>query len=415
MNLAEGIHLFLSIASLLLLTRLIWVFTHKLSVPLVLGEILLGILIGPTFLGTLDPSLSQWLYPTQGTVGVLFHGLTKLALFALLFAAGLEACVNAIRKETRAVIYTSLTSFILPFFAGFMLVWLWPALFDVTPEKLLPFSCFMGIALAISALPVIIRILMDSGMYESRVGVITVASASIMDILGWLAFGPVLNAFNPTQVGGLPTWLTPVLWVVVVAALLFIGKVPLTWLAVRFKALPAFVSLPFGIGLCVLSTWLGQKMGLHTTLSAFLSGMLVGHSPRLSGKIREQISKGVMVFLSPLFFISIGASVNFASHLDFTLIAIIILVATASKVTGTYIGGQFSGLSSKEALAVGFALNARGAMEIILSKQALEAGLIQPSLFVALVIMALFTSMLSGPAVKALILKGNKEPFVQPV
>jgi len=142
----------------------------------------------------------------------------------------------------------------------------------------------------------------------------------------------------------------------------------------------------------------------HSTLLAFIAGIIIGNSSFMHGKTKKPIYGFVVSFVSPIFFLSVGAKINFIANFDLALIVAVILVATLSKVAGTFLGGMHAGLGGKEALAVGFALNVRGAMEIILSKQALEAGLIQPNLYVALVAMALFTSLLSAPAIRLLLL-----------
>ena len=200
---------------------------------------------------------------------------------------------------------------------------------------------------------------MDIGLYRSRVGVVTVFVASLIDFLGWCAFAVLLNFQHPFSFSGI-----------------------------------------------------AQMLWSHSTLLSFIVGIITGNSLLLSKKSRQRLSVFVVTALSPLFFLSIGTRVNFAEHFNFLLILLVILVASISKLLGAYTGGRLSGLNGKEALAVGFALNARGAMEIILSKQALEAGLIEPGLFVALVVMAVITSTLSVPAIKCLILnthnKGEK-------
>ncbi len=344
------IHLLLSLGSLLLLSRLATAFVGKFNIPAVLVEILLGVLIGPTFLATVAPAVSGWLFPTTGEIGVALQDLSRVAVIMLLFVAGMETNLKALRAEGSRATITALGSFSVPFAVGFLLVLANPLLFGMTPDRAWLLPCFVGVAFAISALPVIIRILMDMGLYQSRIGVITVAAASVMDMLGWVMFITILTCLNP---------------------------VPLHESA--------------------------KILWSHMTLLSFIAGIVVGNLPLIPAKASKLLYGFVVSVISPFFFLSIGATLNFGAHLNLTLITVVIVAATLSKLAGTFLAGRLSGLRSKEALALGFALNARGAMEIILSKQALEAGLIQPDLFITLIVMSMFTNVLSGPMVKTLL------------
>lgn len=413
---SETIHILLSLGCLLLLVRGMMHLLGKIHAPSVAGELLLGILIGPTVLGAFAPGASEWLFPMQGNAGVVFQGLSQIAVVLLLFVAGLETNLGAIRSYGKAVLSASAGSMAIPFLMGFLLVSVCPALFHL-PVDIQPnmqshhfwlFSCFIGVALAISALPVIIRILMDLGLYQSRVGVITVASASLIDVVGWVAFALVLNGLNPAAANPWAAWMPMVLLgVLAVVTVILIRQRkdrPVAGVQVaEAKAASWFDALPVCIGVCLLVAGVAEVFKLHATLGAFLTGALLSNFSFISHKVREQATVFVTAVLSPLFFISIGAQVNFATNLDLPLIALLIGVAVLSKVCGTFIGGRLGGVSVRETLVLGFALSARGAMEIILSKQALEAGLIQPSLFVALVVMALFTSLMSGSVIKCLV------------
>lgn len=352
--LTDYFHLCLSIGCLLVLAKGITFFCNRMALPTVLGEILSGILIGPTLLGEAFPSVSEWVFPKTGEVGRALHDIIQIAVILLLFVAGMEIRLKALWGESRTIFSVVAGSMLVPLLTGFGLVYFCPLLFDVLPEAQSGLACFMGVAFAISALPVIIRILMDLGLYHSNIAVITVASAGIMDILGWCGFALVLHFFNPVPGSGFLTMLSS-----------------------------------------------------HATILSFIAGVLIGNAPYIPMKGRKVIYSFIVLILSPLFFISIGASVNFAQNLNLPLIAVVILVASLSKVTGTFLGGLLGGLKRKEALTVGLALNARGAMEILLSKQALDLGLIQPVVFVALVIMALFTSLVGGPAIRFLLSKGT--------
>lgn len=352
--LADYFHLCLSIGCLLLFAKGITFFCNRMALPTVLAEILSGIIIGPTLLGDVFPSVSEWIFPKTGEVGRALHDIIQIAVILLLFVAGMEIRLKTLWVESRKIFSVVAGSMFLPLMTGFGLVYFCPLLFGALPGAQLSLACFMAIAFAISALPVIIRILMDLGLYHSNLAVITVGAAGLMDILGWCGFALVLHFFNPVPGSGFLTMLSS-----------------------------------------------------HSTILSFITGVLIGNAPYVPMKGRKVIYSFIVLILSPLFFISIGASVNFAQNLNVPLIMAIILAASLSKVTGSFMGGLLGGLKRQDALTVGLALNVRGAMEILLSKQALDLGLIQPMVFVALVIMALFTSLLGGPAIRLLQLKGK--------
>jgi Kef-type K+ transport system membrane component KefB len=402
MNQMDLINILFSVSLLLFLSKVMRDLLSKWQMPVVAGEILLGILIGPTWLGNLSPAFSQWLFPTQGLAGFVMQGLCQGALLLLLFAAGLEVQLKAIQAQGKSIILTTLFSMVIPFIAGLVLAILWPSLFHIAPKNPVLFATFIGIAMAISALPVIIRILMDLGLYQTKIGSMTVACASLIDMVGWIGFSLVLSGLNQKTIIVFPAWQS----LIILGGLGFIMFLALRQLSGKPRnslKQPTWKN-PWllGIASCFVITALAQLFQLHTTLGVFFSGILL--SPLISEKARKRTTVFLSCVLSPLFFISIGAQVNFATNLDPTLITVIIFLAVISKLSGTYIGGRLVGLEGKEAFALGFALNARGAMEIILSRQALAVGLIQPTHFVALVIMALFTSLISGPALKYLVL-----------
>lgn len=342
-------HLLLCLMSLLLLARGVAALAIRIGLPAVLAEITLGILIGPTLLGIINPELSAWLFPVSGDLGAMMKLVSKLAVILLLFVAGLEMNLNSLRTDGPKVVATAMGSFLIPFAMGITVTALNPGLFGSIPEHPWLVPAFVGVALSISALPVIIRILMDLGLYRAPMGMITVAAASLMDLMGWIAYAVVLGFLYPVTLQNI----ADMLW-------------------------------------------------SHSTLLSLITGAVVSNLPFVTSHFKEQLQNFVIRFISPLFFVSIGVEINFVANFSLALVLVIILIACISKIMGSFIGGKLGGLSNKDALAVGFALNARGAMEIILSKEAYAAGLIQSHLFVALVVMAMFTSLMSGPMMRLL-------------
>jgi Kef-type K+ transport system membrane component KefB len=258
----------------------------------------------------------------------------------------------------------------------------------------------MGTAMAISALPVIVRILMDLNMFKSKIGLLVVASAMVDDVIGWMIFSVILGMIGKGS--GMPFWNTALLTFSFAALMLTVGRGllnrALPWVN-RKMAWPGGV-LSISLALCFLAAALTEYIGIHAIFGAFIVGVALGDSEHFSERAKEIVHQFINNIFAPLFFVSIGLRVNFFTNFDLLLTFIIIFIAFAGKIAGAGLGTRLGGFSWKESFAAGFGLNARGAMEIILGLIALENGLINEKVFVSLVIMAIVTSMTSGPLMK---------------
>jgi Kef-type K+ transport system membrane component KefB len=319
----------------------------------------------------------------------------------LLFVAGMEVQLQIILKQGKTAVYTSFTSMVIPFMLGFAAVWFFPNFFNYTPDRKLVYALFFGIAMAVSALPVITRILMDLNLFKTKVGMVIIAAAIFDDLTGWLIFSFVLSLLG--QEGDITNmWFTIGMILGFGLFMLIVGRWiinhVLPWIQ-KNLSWPGGV-LSISLGFCFLGAAFTEYIGLHAILGAFIVGIALGDSVHLQEREREIIHQFVTNVFAPLFFVSIGLKVNFIANFDWALVTLVLFLAMVCKVFGASLGAYLGGLSKRESLAVGFGLNARGAMEIILGTLALEAGLIDSKMFVALVVMALLTSMISGPLMK---------------
>lgn len=390
-----------AIGGVLILSRLVAELGKKFKLPIVMGEILLGILIGPTLLGSIAPEVFTTLFPKSGGAKIALDGITSLAVIMLLFVAGMEVQLNVVLKQGKAAIYTSLTSMVIPFVLGFATVWYFPGLFHFKEEYHLVYALFFGIAMSISALPVITRILMDLNIFKTNVGMVVIAAAIFDDLTGWLTFSLVLSMIG--QEGEITNiWYTIAMILGFGLFMLIIGKAIinriLPWIQTKLSWPGGVLSI--SLGCCFLGAAFTESIGLHAILGAFIMGIAFGDSVHLHEKAREIIHQFVTNVFAPLFFVSLGLRVNFVENFDPVLVLIVLFLAVVCKVFGASLGAYMGGLTKRESIAVGFGLNARGAMEIILGTLALNAGLIDERMFVALVIMALVTSITSGPLMK---------------
>ena len=401
---ADVVHLLVQLSVMLVMGRVFAELARKLHQPAVIGEIVAGILLGPTVLGMVQPEWFEALFPPASAsgAGVVLTGFVQVAVVMLLFIAGLEVDLHIVWQQGRQAVTTSVFGLIIPFSIGFTFPYFFSEFFGISDvDARLTFALFMGTAMAITALPVIVRILMDLNMFRSRMGLLVVASAMVDDLVGWLIFSVVLGLIGK---GGesMPLINTVILTIGYAAFMLTIGKALLNrilpWLNKKL-AWPGGV-LSISLALCFLGGAFTEYIGIHAIFGAFIMGVAMGDSEHFSERAKEIVHQFINNVFAPLFFVSIGLRVNFFTNFDALLTLVILAIAFTGKIIGSGLGARLGGFTWRESLAVGFGMNARGAMEIILGIIALENGLINERVFVSLVILALVTSMASGPLMK---------------
>ena len=349
----------------------------------------------------------------------------NLAAVFLLLVAGLEVDLSIVWKQGKAALWVSLMGMVVPFAFGYGLAYAIPEVIGYDPDSdlLFPFALFLGIAMSITALPVIAKILMDLNMFRSDMGMLIMSSAMVNDLLGWVGFAMVLALVaGATAVGadagggaagGSATadLLATVGWtLLVVGGLLTVGR----WLIHRILPfIQANSSWPGGVlgfvlTVALVSAAATEAIGIHSIFGAFIAGVAIGDSKHLRAKTRETIEQFINNIFAPLFFAGIGLRVNFIEGFDLWAVTIVLVVAILGKVIGCYFGAKWAGLSRRESAAIGMGMSARGAMEIILGQLALSYGLITEKLFVAIVVMAIATSLIAGPAMQAILKQKQK-------
>lgn len=400
--------MFLSLAVLLGMARLVGELMQKLDQPAVIGEILAGILLGPTVLGTIRPDIYAALFPSTGAMPIVIDTVTTLGVVFFLLTAGLEIDLRSIFRQGRSALLVSFLGVIIPFLFGAGAAGAFPRFLGAEPHAdRLIFALFVGTALSISALPVIAKILMDLNLLRSEMGTVVMSSAMFDDLVGWILFSMILGMMNSTT-GGLSF---SGIKRTVILVFLFVG---LSLTAVRWlidKVLPflqAHTKWPGGVlgfifTLTLLAAAFAEYAGIHAVFGAFIIGIAVGESTHLRKRTSDHIHEIVTNVFAPFFFASIGLRTNFVTNFNWHLTLTVIAVASLGKLLGAGWGAHLGGLDRRTSWGVGLAMNARGAMEMILGLLALQFGLIRESMFVALVVMALFTSMVSAPAIHYLI------------
>ncbi len=399
--------LFVSIGVLLASARLLGEIARRFNQPSVLGELVAGVVLGPTILGSVWPALTATLFPQEGALAVALEGLTTVAIALFLLVAGMEVDLSSIWRQGRAAITVSILGIVFPFSLGIFAAGVFPQAMGLeSGVDRVPYALFLAAAMSISALPVIAKTLMDLGIYRSDLGMVVIASAVFNDLVGWLTFALILSMSDPVSDGkALSIGWTVTATLAFTVLVLTIGRWSihraLPWVQAH-TGWPGGV-LGFALTLGLFGAAFTQWIGVHAVFGAFLVGVAIGDSSHLREQTRTIIHQFVSFIFAPLFFASIGLKLNFATYFDGWLTLWVVVIACAGKVIGCGLGARWGGVARREAWAIGVAMNARGAMEIIVGLLGLQAGLIGRTMFVSLVTMALVTSLMSGPLIRKIL------------
>ncbi len=381
--------------------------------PLVL-ELLCGVILGPTVFGTFAPDLFARVFPATGRATEGREAVTEFGLLLFVFMAGLELQPKHLRTLGAPIFWTSFLGILSPFVLGLGSVLLWPRFWHARAQVNIPLlAVFVGTILSISALPVIARILMDLNLMKTELGSIVMSAAMLDDLAGWGLFAVILSNFGGEGHSG-RNW-----WASLVTVLLVFGLI-LNLSNSRIQRAVGWLNLPkdtlrLKLTFLVLMTAaiFSQVVGTHATLGAFLAGVALGRIPDARRLAHESFHRATASIFATLYFVSIGLKANFVTNFDPWLVGFVLLVACAGKIGGVFLGARLGGKKPQEALMVALGMNARGAVGIVLTAVALDYGLIGQRIFVALVAMALATSVLSAVGIKHLLGRSQAQSFAE--
>ena len=403
MNDHQLLMLMVGVTVLFLAARIGGEIAARLKIPLHVGELAVGILIGPSLLGWLWPEAFQAIFPADPLQRSVLDAFSWIGIIFLVLIGGLETRLSILRQARAAVIGGWIGGFGLPFASGFALGMLFPAQLVPANVERPVFALFMATAMSISAIPVIARILMDLSLLKTRVGMVILSTAIADDTIGWI----VLSIAAGLASGGIEagTVARTVLLTLSFVGLAFtIGK-RFVRRAITFSSrslriphpqISMMLLLVFGFGAIT------QAIGVHLVLGAFVAAILIGRIRRLDPEAVAGVRQVGMGFFVPIFFAYTGIKVNLTSlrgsALTFTVLAV--LVACISKIVGGSLGARAGGLPKWEALAVGIGLNARGAMELVIAAIGLSIGLLTDATYAMIVLIAVLTTMMTAPLLR---------------
>ena len=395
----------LQLAVLLLVSRGLGELMRRIDLPPVVGELLAGVLLGPSLLGWTLPAVQSAIFPKSQSQSDLLAVVSWLGVLFLLIVTGLETDLNLILRKGKTALLISLGGIIVPFSTGFALGELLPESFLAQPKERLIFSLFIATAMSISAVPVIAKVLMDLNLIRRDIGQITLAAGMTDDTIGWILLSVVAGLASSGHFD-VTTAFKSVIGAVLFLTIAFtIGRTVvdqiLRWVDNQIGGATASLSIVLVLALSAAA--LTHALGIEAALGAFVFGILAGQSRRFSreaGHTLEMITAG---FLAPIFFAAAGLKVNLLQLLvpQTLVIGLMVLaVACVGKFVGAYIGAKVGGLSHWESLAMGSGMNARGAMEIIVATIGLSLGVLNQQMYSIIVMVAIVTSLMAPPLLR---------------
>ena len=395
-------HVLLALVVIILCARGLGSVFRRFNQPPVVGEMIAGILLGPSLLGRVAPGVSAYILPNS--VAPFLSVISNVGVILYMFLVGVELNTNLVRGRTHASVATSHASIITPFLLGSTLaLWLYP-LFSTRDVPFVVFALFMGVAMSVTAFPVLARILTDRQMHTSQMGAVALACAAVDDVTAWCLFALVVSVAraHPGDV-----LITLGLTVGFIFAIFAFVRPAAVWF-VRLhdeRRVSGQSSIVIACAALLLAALTTQRIGIHALFGAFLIGAIIPHDSLLARDIKQKFEDLVVVLFLPTFFAFTGlrTQIGLVHGLrDWLICLLIIAVASLGKFGGGAIAARLTGLDWRQAASLGILMNTRGLMELIVLNVGMDLGVLSPTLFAMLVIMAIVTTLATTPVLQAL-------------
>lgn len=391
--------LLVQLALLLLVARLGAELCRRLGFPAVIGELAAGLLLGPSVFGHFAPRAFSHFFPLEATQFHLLEVVGTLGMVLLLLMTGLETDLRLLRGMGRAALVASGAGMVLPFAMGFGLGMWMPESYLAAPQQRILFSLFLATAMSISAMPVIAKILMDLDLTRRNIGVVILSAGVIDDTTGWLVLSLIAGAVSSGSVKLLDLARTMGLTIAFLVGAAIILYPLMRWL-VRVTAQRARTpdtDMVLIICVTLLCAALTEWIGIHAVFGAFIVGVVLRQVPALRAESMHRIEGFVLSILGPVFFGIVGLKVNVwgLSGTGGSMLAIVLAVACLGKILGCLGGGLLGGLRFWESASLAVAMNARGAMELVVAMIGLSLGILNQQMFSIIVIVAMVTSFMA--------------------
>lgn len=386
------------IITIILVARLFGWICKKIGQPSVMGEIVAGIVLGPSLFGMYLPEVSAALFPKASLGNLQF--LSQVGLILFMYIIGMELDLKMLKNKAKDVVIISHASIIIPFALGMSLAYFIYESYAPVGIQFSSFALFLGIAMSITAFPVLARILQERGIHKTRLGAMVITCAAADDITGWCLLAAVIaivkagsftsSLFIIGMAGGY-------IFLMLKVIKPFLKKISDSHLS-RQRLDKPVMAIFFVI--LILSAWLTEIIGIHALFGAFMAGVVMPNNMNFKNIVIEKMEDVTLVLLLPLFFVFTGLRTQIGllndSHL-WLITGAIILVAVTGKFLGSALAARFVGQTWKDSLTIGALMNTRGLMELIVLNIGYDLGVITPTIFTMMVIMALVTTFMTGP------------------
>jgi len=393
------------IVLLVLVGRLLGELMLRIGQPSIIGQLLAGVVLGPSFFGKLWPHAHDLIFPHDAGQKAMITAIAQFGVLLLLLLTGMETDLRLVRRARSKALAVSLTGIALPFACGFALGQFLPDSL-LPPDRRLVGSLFLGTALSISSVKIVAAVIREMNFMRRNLGQVIVASAIIEDSVGWVI---IAITFGIAQSGGFHGWalLRTIGGVAIFLLVSFTVGQFLVFRAIRWvndylhSEFAVVTAILIIMGMMALITY---ALGVQTVLGAFVAGILVGESPILTEHIQEQLRGLVSALFMPVFFGQAGISADLSilgQPQLLGLTALIVAIASLGKFSGAFVGGKLSGMSVRESLALGCGMNARGSTEVIVATIGLSMAVLTQNLFTMIVTMAVVTTMAMPPMLRA--------------
>jgi K+:H+ antiporter len=389
--------LLLQITLILSVSRVLAELMKRLGQPAVIGELMAGILLGPSLLGWLWPGGFHAMFPPEATQAHLLEVVAWIGMVLLLLLTGLETDVRLLRSLGRASFTSSAMGMVIPFASGFVLALFTPREYigEHAPRYL--FAAFLATAMSISAMPVIAKILLDLDLTKRNIGIVILSAGVVDDTTGWLILSLIAGIAQAQDWVLLHFFKTLALTAAFLAASRFLFLPAVRWMfrVVDDRARTANADLTLIVGFAFVLSAITEKIGIHAVFGAFVAGCILRQVPHLRPQTLHKLEAVAVGVFAPVFFGLVGLKVDLHALSSPRMLLVVLGVATAGKVIGCTWGGLMGRMTFWESLSIGIAMNARGAMELVVALLGLTLGIISPSMFAIIVVMAIATSFIA--------------------
>lgn len=391
--------LLLQIVVIILVARLFGWICNKIGQPTVIGEIIAGIVLGPSLLGVYFPEISAFVFPVESLGNIQF--LSQIGLILFMFVVGMEIDLGVLKSKANDAVVISHASIILPFALGMGLAYFIYEHFSPEGVHFSAFALFLGIAMSITAFPVLARIVQERGINKTRLGTVVITCAAADDITAWCLLAVVIAIVKAGSfISALYTIALAIVYVFVMIKIVrpFLKRIG------DLHSSPENLSKPI-VALffltIILSSYMTEVIGIHALFGAFMAGAIMPENPKFRNIFIEKVEDIALVLLLPLFFVYTGLRTQIGLLNEpylWGVTLLIIAVAVIGKFIGSAIAAKFVGQSWKNSLVIGALMNTRGLMELVVLNIGYDLGVLNAEIFAMMVIMALVTTFMTGPA-----------------